>query len=410
MIRLFNVKTHPQRKAVILAFAAFIALGMPDGLLGIAWPSIRQSFSVPLDAAGFLLAAGVAGYVTSSFLSGPVIARIGVGTVLVISCFITGAVLIGYTLVPSWWMMVMIGIAGGAGAGAIDAGLNTYAAARFGERLMQWLHASYGIGISAGPFIMTLALVNLNSWKFGYHVSGIFQLLLSGCFLITLSAWDPPSILQEKQKTKPLTDYKTSLGNTLRNSGAWISMLLFFLYTGSEVSLGTWGYTLLTESRGISTETAGFWAGSYWVFFTIGRFLAGLYAEKAGINMLVICSLAAALTGSLFLWWNPFSLSNLISVALIGLAIAPIFPALMSGTSQRVGIDFAANTIGMQMAAGALGTAIIPSAAGILARQISLEVIPLFLVILFMLQLIIYSMTMKGRLKSDIFKKNKYIL
>jgi fucose permease len=398
MFRLFNVELLHKQRAVILAFAAFIALGMPDGLLGIAWPSIRESFSVPLDAAGYLLAAGVTGYVTSSFLSGSVIARIGVGTILVISCFLTGTVLIAYTLVPSWWMFIVIGAAGGLGAGAIDAGLNTYAAAHFSERFMQWLHASYGIGISAGPFIMTLALINLNSWRFGYHIAGAFQIVLAVCFILTLSVWNPEHV-PGTQKTRRLTDYKTSLWSTLKSSGAWLSMLLFFLYTGSEVSLGTWGYTLLTESRGINNESAGFWAGSYWVFFTIGRFLAGVYAEKTGVNMLVTFSLAAALTGSLLLWWNPFDLSNLLSVSLIGLAIAPIFPALMSGTSDRVGINFAANTIGLQMAAGALGTALIPGITGILARRITLEVIPVCLAVLFTLQMIVYFIVMKRDLK-----------
>src|SRR4030042_9398 len=145
MRALSKIKQYPKIGLVLLAYVAFIALGMPDGLLGVAWPSIRAGFSVPLDAVGLLLSAAVAGYLTSSFLSGPLIARLGVGNVLAASCAMTGAGLIGYTLAPAWWMMVLIGVVAGLGAGAIDAGLNTYVAAYFGEGLMQWLHACYGI-------------------------------------------------------------------------------------------------------------------------------------------------------------------------------------------------------------------------------------------------------------------------
>ena len=135
-----KIKTYPKISLVILSYVAFIALGMPDGLLGVAWPSIRAGFSLPLEAVGMLLTASVTGYMTSSFLSGPLVTRLGVGRVLAASCALTGVGLIGYTLVPEWWMMVLLGVMAGLGAGAIDAGLNTYVAAHFGEGLMQWLH------------------------------------------------------------------------------------------------------------------------------------------------------------------------------------------------------------------------------------------------------------------------------
>ena len=185
-----KVKAYPRIGLVILAYVAFIALGMPDGLLGVAWPSIRAGFSIPLDAVGMLISTAVTGYLISSFLSGPLIARLGVGRVLAASCALTGVGLIGYTLVPEWWMMVLLGLVAGLGAGAIDAGLNTYVAAHFGEGLMQWLHACYGIGVTLGPIIMTIALTTLNSWRVGYRVVGGFQLALAACFVLTLAMWD----------------------------------------------------------------------------------------------------------------------------------------------------------------------------------------------------------------------------
>lgn len=392
-----KVKTYPKLGLVLLAYIAFIALGMPDGLLGVAWPSIRDTFSIPLDALGMLLFASVAGYLTSSFLSGPLIVRVGVGSVLAASCALTGVGLIGYTLVPVWWMMVLLGILAGLGAGAIDAGLNTYVASHFGEGLMQWLHASYGIGVTLGPIIMTVALISFDSWRVGYRTVGVFQLLLAGAFVLSLPMWnqkDPPA---ESEAPKRLTDYKTPMGETMRQPKVWLSILLFFLYTGAEVSLGTWAYTLLVESRGIDPQMAGLWAGSYWATFTIGRVVAGVYARRAGINLLIVGGLAGAWMGAVLLWWNPSAWINLLAVAIIGFAIAPIFPALMSGTRQRVGAPFAANTIGMQMAAAGLGVAAIPALVGVLARQISLEVVPVCLLVLFSALLALYTLFARSK-------------
>jgi fucose permease len=381
---LHTAKGYSKLGQILLAYIAFIALGMPDGLLGIAWPSMRADFSIPLDSLGTLLFASVAGYMTSSFLSGVLIARMGVGSLLAVSCAMTSAALVSYTLVPSWWILVLLGVAAGLGAGAIDAGLNTYAAAHFNESLMQWLHASYGVGVTLGPIIMTTALMTLNSWRAGYRVVGGFQFGLATCFVLTLPMWNRKDISTGSDETKRLTDYKTSMGETLRQPQVWLSALLFFMYVGAEVSLGTWTYSLLVEARGINPAMAGLWAGGFWATFTIGRTVAGLHAKRVGVNLLVQGSLVGALLGTALLVWNPSEGVNLLSVALIGFSIAPIFPALMSGTSQRVGARFAANTIGMQMTATGLGAAVITSLLGVLARWFSLEVVPICLLVIFL--------------------------
>jgi fucose permease len=376
---------------IILAYAAFIALGMPDGLLGIAWPTMRADFGVPLDALGMLLVASVSGYMTSSFLSGTLVARLGVGRLLAISCALTGIALIGYTLVPEWWMMVMLGVVAGLGAGAIDAGLNTYAAAHFGEGLVQWLHASYGIGITIGPIVMTTALTTYDSWRVGYRVVAGFQLVMALAFALSLAWWrENDAHPAEGEREKKLTEYKTPLLQTLRLPRVWLSMSLFMLYVGAEVALGTWAYSLLTESRGVEPGPAGLVVGSYWAMFTVGRILAGLYAKRLGVNVLVQGSLGLAIFGALLLWWNPAPWANLAAVALIGIAIAPIFPAMISGTSQRVGVSDAANTIGMQMTMTGFGGALIPSLIGILADRYSLEVVPICLTALFATLFMLY--------------------
>ena len=374
-----KVKNYPKIGLVVLAFIAFVGLGMPDGLLGVAWPSIRSGFSIPLDALGMFLTAAVIGYMTSSFFSGPVVTRLGVGKVLAISCGLTGIALFGYTFVPEWWMMVLLGVIAGLGAGAIDAGLNTYVAAHFSEGLMQWLHASWGVGITLGPIIMTLGLSATDTWHTGYRIVGGFQLFLAACFILTLPMWSNNGTPAAHGEPKKLTDYKTPMSETMRQPRVWMSALLFFLYVGAEGALGTWIYTLLTESRGIDPTLAGFWAGSYWATFTVGRIIAGLFANRIGMNKLVIGGLLGALAGALLLVWNPSAAVNLLAVAIIGFSIAPIFPAMMSGTSKRVGEHFAANTIGMQMTATGLGTAVIPGMMGVVAKQVSLETIPLIL-------------------------------
>ncbi|MCL4271584.1 MAG: MFS transporter [Anaerolineales bacterium] len=387
-------KYRSQIGLILLSFVAFISLGLPDGLIGVAWPSIREHFSLRLDALGMLLIASTAGYITSSFLSGKLIAKLGVGGTLAASCFLTTTGLIGYTFVPAWWMMVLLGVILGLGAGAIDAGLNTYVASHFGEGLMQWLHASFGVGVTLGPLIMTAGLNFFNAWQWGYRAVGTSQMILAACFLLTIPMWQnhDPHPHEEAQPTK-LTDYKTSITETLKQPSVWMSLLLFFIYTGVELSFGSWTYSLLTLSRNVPTDVAGLWSGSYWATFTLGRILAGLLTRRLGVKNLLVAGQVMAVCGAALLWWNPFPAASIIAVSVIGFALAPIFPGLVSLTSLRVGDHHAANTIGMQISAAGLGAALIPGLAGVLAQNISLEIIPAYITILLIVLISLYYLT-----------------
>lgn len=397
-----------QRRLILicLCFVAFISLGLPDGLLGVAWPSIRSDFGQPLDALGWLLVATTTGYMISSFFSGAISRYFGIGRLLAISCTATGLALLGFTLVPHWLLFVSLGTLVGLGAGAIDAGLNGYVAEHYSERLMQWLHASFGIGITLGPLIMTAALNITGQWSPGYWLVGFAQVFLGLCFFASARLWDHPA----QASTAPtLTDTTNrvnltvsqappraaaaSLLNSLKTGPVWLSMGLFYAYTGLELSLGLWGYSLLTESRGIAAAEAGLWIAIYWGMFTLGRMVAGLFANRIGNHRLVILSLSLALAGALLLSWNPINWLGLTAIGIIGFAFAPVFPALVSGTRLRVGDAHLANTMGMQIAAAGVGAASLPALAGYLAGQLSLEVIPLFIVVFVFFLGILYWMS-----------------
>lgn len=383
---------------IFMCFIAFISLGLPDGLLGVAWPGIRADFNQPLDALGWLLVATTSGYMISSFFSGAVSRFFGIGRLLAISCIATGVALLGFTLVPVWVAFVIFGTLVGVGAGAIDAGLNTYVAEHYSERLMQWLHASFGIGITLGPLIMTATLNLTGQWSPGYWLVGTAQIILGLCFFFSAKLWEAPApsyteptLTEDAGKvaaTHPTSDTKSrsdkasaSFLSSLKTPTVWLSMGLFFAYTGLELTLGLWGYSLLTESRGVDAAAAGLWIAIYWGMFTLGRMVAGVFANRMGNHRLVTGSLILALAGAVLLAWNPMAWVGLMAIGLVGFAFAPVFPGLVSGTRLRVGEAHLANTMGMQIAAAGIGAACLPALAGVLAERVSLEIVPGFLIV-----------------------------
>lgn len=387
---------HHRLLRIFLAFLAFISIGMPDGLLGVAWPSMRSSFSQPLDALGILLFASMAGYLISSFLSGRIMVRLGVAWLLAASCAMTGMALLAYAVVQNWYLLIMSSFCVGLGAGAIDAGINNYVEENYGKRLMQWLHASYGIGITLGPFIMTASIDHFLSWRMGYAVVGGLQLALAAVFMGSVRIWHGEGHHRQHETQAPAFLHAT-IWRTLQQGGAWLSMLLFFFYAGAEVALGAWTYSLLTQSRGISHDMAGFATGFYWASFTIGRIMAGFYAKKFADHGLIRTSLVIALTGAVLFCLRRDLYSSLLSVVLMGFAIAPIFPGLVSETSLRVSRVHKVNTMGMQMGAAGLGATLISGLAGVLARRISLEIIPFYLVLLFITLLTLYEFSVRKK-------------
>ena len=233
---------RPQSKTllIVIAYAGFVVLGLSGGLLGVAWPSIRASFGLSLDAVGALLVATTVGYLVSSFSSGPLLSRVGAGTLLTVSGLVAGAGLVGYALVPAWWVMVLLGLAVGLGAGAIDAGLNTYFATNHSANLMNWLHACFGLGAALGPAMMTAVLDAGRSWRWGYVVAGVLQGLMALCFGLTLDRWrlaGAKPVGTNPGSAASATDEVRS-GDTLRLPIVWLGIAMFFVYTGIEGTAG----------------------------------------------------------------------------------------------------------------------------------------------------------------------------
>jgi fucose permease len=372
-----------------LAYLSFVSLGLPDGLLGIAWPSVRTSFHLPLDALGALLVLFTTGYLLSSFSSGWLLERLNVGGLLALSCLATALSLLGYALAPWWWCMVALATLSGLGAGAIDAGMNTFAATHFSPRLVNWLHACYGIGASSGPVLMSSVLNMPWPWQWGYGLVGLGQLLLAACFVLTRMWW--PAV---HPTPVAASRHLPSNWSTLRLPVVWLSIAVFFVYTGLEAAAGTWAYSLFTEARGASTMTAGMWVSVYWGALTVGRLLAGVVVHIVPVPRLLRLCLFLLALGATLLWLNLTSTLSFLGLALMGLSCAPLFPSLIATTPQRLGAAHTANGVGLQVAAAVLGQSLLPSLLGVLARHLSLEVVGPALLTGALVLLVLYEVLM----------------
>ena len=358
-----------------LASLAFISLGLPDGLLGVAWPSIRGTFGLGLDAVGALLISTTLGYVASSFSSGHVARLLNVGSLVGASCALTGLALLGYSTTTSWLLLIGFGAALGIGAGAVDAVLNTYAATRHGHGMLNWLHACYGIGAASGPLLMTAILARDLPWQRGYLAVAVGQLLLAGSFFVTSRWWISPLGSDDRHAHAPIA-------STLRVRSAQLGILVFLLYAGVEASMGLWTYTLLVEARGLAPATAGWIVSLFWGGLTAGRLVAAGVAGRLPPDRLLPLCLGLVLTGTLLLWLEGGVVLSAIAVGLAGLACGPIFPTLIASTPARVGAAHAGNVVGFQVAAAAAGMAALPAFVGALAAATTLSVIAATFVVL----------------------------
>jgi fucose permease len=382
----------------LLAFLAFISLGLPDGLLGVSWPSISATFAVPLEALGLLVAVTTAGYLTSSFLGGAILRRMSIGAVLVLSTAAAAAALLGFAVSPHWPVIVLLGFVAGLGGGAIDASLNAYGARHFSARTLNWLHAFFGVGATIGPLVATAVLSADLVWRWSYAIVGSAQTILAIAFFITRGRW-----LHEPARASgaPPPERGARTLDTLRRPVVWLGTLVFFFYSGVEVVAAQWSYSLLTLGRGVPETTAGLFVTLYWGSLMVGRILFGTIADRVPlVKTLRLCILGAVLGAFLF-WLEPTRWLSLVGLMAIGFSFAPVFASLVSLTPARVGLAHADSAIGFQIAAASLGGAALTALTGALADAFGLEVIGLAILVFTLVLLALYEgFTRRGSAES----------
>lgn len=356
---------------LILAYLGFVSVGFPDGMLGVAWPHMRLDFGQPVGAVGFVLFSFTAGYLSSGVGAGFAIGRLGVGRLLAASTALAAAALAGFAVSPA--LAVVVAVAGllGVSSGAIDAGLNAYAARHFGPRHMNWMHASYGFGATLGPLVVTAALALGLTWRGGYAAVAAGQLLLATAFVLTVRAWRNGATTREAG-TAPAVPPVT---RTLALPGTWLGAGAFAVYVALEVGAGLWAYLLLTEGRGLSAQLAGVAVSAYWGSLFVGRLLVGAVAERMGVHRMLASGAAGVIAGAALISLPAPGAVAVVGLMLLGLACAPVFPMLMLTTAERVGDGHADRVIGLQVGASAVGGTALPAGIGVLIGRLGPEVL-----------------------------------
>ena len=379
----------------LIAYIAFVSLGAPDAVLGVAFPDIRIEFGLPSAGIGFILVSSSVGYFLSSTFAGTILRYVSLGGLLAISTSLVTVGLLGYTVVPffPWFMLLAFGI--GAGSGAIDTGLNAYATAHFSAARMNWLHGFFGIGAMLGPLAMTAVLSSGRSWQFGYTVVGGFILAMAIIFVVSRNLWDGPGAT-----SSPQPEAGVGLTAALRHRPVLIQIAVFFIYCGVEVTFGQWGYSVLRGRFAASEAMAGVWISCYWGMIAAGRLILGPVVDRVGATLLVRGALLATIAGAaLFLLPRyPMAVAGLL---LAGFGLAAVFPTLITLSSRRLPAPMLTHAIGFSVAAAVVGGATFPTFAGLLGDQLGITAIAwqiaILAVALFLLNDLLARVSAPGR-------------
>ncbi len=372
-------------------YLAFISLGLPDALLGSAWPVMYPQFDVPISYAGIVSMIVSAGTIVSSLASDRLTRRLGAGLVTVLSVAATALALFSFSLSHRFWMLCLWAVPYGLGAGSIDAALNNYAALHYESRHMSWLHCCWGIGATLGPYIMGYALTGGLGWNSGYRIISILQLALTVVVAVSLPLWKRrPREAEEQGQTREL-----SLGQILRIPGAPQIMLCFFCYCAIEQTAGLWASSYLTLHRGVDPQAAAGYASMFFLGITLGRGVSGFVTMKLNDNQMILlgCGILAAGVAAMALPLG--SAAALLGFILIGLGCAPVYPCIIHSTPAHFGAENSQAMIGVQMASAYVGTCLMPPLFGLIARNISVALLPWYLLALLALMSAMYRLLLK---------------
>ena len=362
---------------LVIIYLAFISLGLPDSLLGSAWPVMHLEFGVPISYAGAVSMIIAAGTIVSSLLSDRLTRRLGAGRVTAISVGMTAAALFGFSISRAYWMLLLWVIPYGLGAGSVDAALNNYVALHYASRHMSWLHCFWGVGASIGPAIMGAAITGGMGWNGGYRIIGVMQIVLTAVLVFSLPLWKGRSEGDKREKGKPL-----SLRQIIGIPGAKSVMVCFFCYCALEQTTGLWASTFLVMRWGVSAEQAATLAGLFFIGITAGRAVSGFATFKFGDAQMVRIGQGIVLAGILMLLLPVSRTLAMIGFVAIGVGCAPIYPSLIHSTPDHFGADRSQAIIGVQMANAYLGTCLMPPLFGVLANALSVRLMPFYLLAL----------------------------
>ncbi|NQX46314.1 MFS transporter [Paenibacillus tritici] len=367
---------------LIIIYLAFISLGLPDSMLGAAWPIIRLDFGAPVETAGLLSMIVVAGTIISSLASGMVLKRLGTGMVTFISVAVTALALLGFSYSSSVLWVAVLALPLGLGAGSIDTGLNNYVATHYKAHHMSWLHCFWGIGAMLGPILMSRYIANGESWRTGYFAVSMIQFALVVLLFFSLPLWKKAGKSSSTQAAETLAEVDSgpgaapAAGNVLRIKGVKLAMITFLFYCGVEATVGLWGSSYLVNVKGIAPATAAGWVSLYYGGITAGRLITGFITFRFSNRTLIRGGLVISMAGALLLALPLPAVFSLVAFILIGLGSAPIFPCMLHETPARFGQENSQRIMGYQMALAYTGGAFLPPLLGWAAARSTFMILP----------------------------------
>jgi fucose permease len=370
---------------LIIIYLSFISLGLPDSLLGSAWPSMYVRMGVPVSYAGIVSMIVAGGTIIASFFSEKIIRRLGTGKVTVISVSMTAVALFGVSVSRNFFELCIWAVPLGLGAGSVDAALNNYIALHYKAKHMSWLHCFWGIGATTGPVIMSYCLQYGGRWNQGYLTIGIIQFCLVAVLFLSLPLWK--KVGEESAQLEETPKSSLKLGELLKLPGAKPALVSFFCYCSLEATAGLWGSSYLVIVKGIAAETAAKWISLFYFGITFGRFLSGFITMKLNQRQMIRLGQAILACGVMLLLLPFGSLLLLAGFFLIGLGCAPIYPSLLHETPVNFGSEHSQAIMGIQMACAYVGTTFMPLLFGMLAAHISYTLFPIYLGILLLLMI-----------------------
>lgn len=373
-----------------IIYIAFISLGLPDSLLGAAWPTMRNDFSVPLSYMGVVSMIISGGTIVSSLFSERLTKKFGAGIVTTFSVFLTAVALFGFSAATEFYQLCLWGIPYGLGAGAIDSALNNYVALHYQSRHMSWLHCFWGVGTIISPYVMSYALAH-TMWTDGYRAVSYIQFGIVLVLVLALPLWKVNQRADARNKnTKPL-----GLKGALRINGVPYLLTGFFAYCAAEATAMLWASSYLEEVMNATKEEAAAFGSLFFIGITAGRFLAGFLSDKVGDNRMIRLGVSIAFFGVLCIAL-PIGMTPLIGFVIIGLGCAPVYPCIIHATPNHFGAENSQGIIGIQMASAYIGSTFMPPVFGIFASYISLRLMPVYLSFFLVLLLVMISKTEKA--------------